>query len=179
MKFHRLPRILIGLALFGALLGFFLSTERSLSFFSAADAKIELEASDLAAQVESDFPVKSINQVGIQDLVYPNNAIPGELVFHFDRRQYYLAYVKMLVDAGIAPLGQIDELLAVRISESISFILGSLGPGQTTTRKIHTQIPSLDGDETLNLVARVIPKKLEDDIRLNNNLKSVTFRSAK
>ena len=117
MKFHRLPSILIGLALFGALIGFFLSTERSLSFFSAADAKIELEASDLAAQVDSDLPVRSSDQVGIQDLAYPNNAIPGELVFHFDRRLDYLAHIKMLADAGIAPLGQIDELLALRISE--------------------------------------------------------------
>lgn len=117
MKFHRLPRILIGLALFGALIGFFLSTERSLSFFSASDAIKEFKVSDLAAQVDYDLPVRSSDQVGIHDFAYPNNAIPGELVFHFDRRQDYLAYIKMLADAGIAPLGQIDELLAVRISE--------------------------------------------------------------
>ena len=64
-------------------------------------------------------------------------------------------------------------------AEPISFILGSLGPGQTTTRKVFTQIPSLDSDETLSLAARVMPKKVEDDIRLDNNLKAVTFRSAK
>lgn len=117
MKSQRLPWILLGLALFGALIGFFLSTERSLSFFSETDAKIELEASDLAAQVDSDFPVRSNDQVGIQDLAYPSNAIPGELVFHFDSRQDYLAYLKALTNAGIAPLGQIDELLALRIPE--------------------------------------------------------------
>ena len=117
MKSQRLPWILLGLALFGALIGFFLSTERSLSFFSETDAKIELEASDLAAQVDSDFPVRSNDQVGIQDLAYPSNAIPGELVFHFDSRQDYLAYLKALTNEGIAPLGQIDELLALRISE--------------------------------------------------------------
>ena len=27
--------------------------------------------------------------------------------------------------------------------------------------------------------ARVMPKELEDDVRLNNNLKAVTFRPAK
>ena len=64
-------------------------------------------------------------------------------------------------------------------AEPISFILGSLGPGQTTTRKVYTQIPSLDSDDTLSLAARVMPKKVEDDIRLDNNLKAVTFRSAK
>ena len=117
MKSQRLPWILLGLALFGALIGFFLSTERSLSFYSEADAKIELKASDLAAQVDSDFPVRSNDQIGIQDLAYPSNAIPGELVFHFDSRQDYLAYLKALTNAGIAPLGQIDELLALRIPE--------------------------------------------------------------
>ena len=117
MKSQRLPWILLGLALFGALIGFFLSTERSLSFFSEADAKIELEASDLVAQVDSDFPVRSNDQIGIQDLAYPSNAIPGELVFHFDSRQDYLAYLKVLTNAGIAPLGQIDELFALRIPE--------------------------------------------------------------
>ena len=95
----------------------FLSTERSLSFYSEADAKIELKASDLAAQVDSDFPVRSNDQIGIQDLAYPSNAIPGELVFHFDSRQDYLAYLKALTNEGIAPLGQIDELLALRIPE--------------------------------------------------------------
>ena len=64
MKSHRLPWILLGLALFGALIGFFLSTERSLSFFSEADAKIELEASDLAAQVDSDFLLGRMIKLG-------------------------------------------------------------------------------------------------------------------
>ena len=117
MKSQRLPWILLGLALFGALIGFFISTERSLFFYSEADAKIELKASDLAAQVDSDLPVRSNDQIGIQDLAYPSNAIPGELVFHFDSRQDYLAYLKALTNEGIAPLGQIDELLALRIPE--------------------------------------------------------------
>ena len=34
----------------------------------------------------SDFPVRSSDQIGIQELAYPSNAIPGELVFHFDSR---------------------------------------------------------------------------------------------
>ena len=66
MKSHRLPWILLGLALFGALIGFFLSTERFLSFFSEADVKTELEASDLAAQANSDFPSRSSEQTGIK-----------------------------------------------------------------------------------------------------------------
>jgi hypothetical protein len=74
-----------------------------------------------------------------------------------------------------------DAQLEVFVGEGepVSFVLGSLGPGQTTTRKVFTQIPTLDSDETLNLVARVLPKELEDDVRLNNNLKAVSFHLAK
>ncbi|MGZ0707553.1 S8 family peptidase [Coraliomargarita sp. W4R53] len=61
-------------------------------------------------------------------------------------------------------------------AEPVSFILGSLGPGQTTTRKVFTQIPALDSDETLSLAARVMPENINKDIRLENNLKAVTFR---
>ena len=118
MKFHRLYRRLFCITLFGALIGFFLSTEWPFSFFSATVIyDDEVVVSDLTAQEDSDFPVRSSDQVGIQDLAYPSNAIPGELVFHFGRRQDYLAFIKVLTNAGIAPLGQIDELLAVRISE--------------------------------------------------------------
>ena len=74
-----------------------------------------------------------------------------------------------------------DAQLEVFVGEAepVSFVLGSLGPGQTTTRIVFTQIPLLDSDETLSLAARVMPKKFKDDIRLNNNLKVVTFRPAK
>ena len=72
---------------------------------------------------------------------------------------------------------QLDVFLGE--AEPISFVLGSLGPGQTTTRKVFTQIPPLGSDKTLSLVARVMPKKVEDDIRLDNNTKAMTFRSAR
>ena len=61
-------------------------------------------------------------------------------------------------------------------SEPVKFTLGSLGVGQTTTRKVFTQIPSLDSDEFLSIAARVLPEKLEEDIRLENNVKSVSFK---
>jgi subtilisin family serine protease len=74
-----------------------------------------------------------------------------------------------------------DAQLEVFIAEAapVSFVLGSLGPGQTTTRTVFTQIPLLNSDETFSLVARVMPEKLEDDVRLNNNLKAVSFRPVK
>lgn len=74
-----------------------------------------------------------------------------------------------------------DAQLEVFIGEAepVSFTLGSLGPGQTTTRKVFTAIPPLDSDETLSLAARVLPEKMMDDVRLGNNVKAVTFRPAR
>jgi subtilisin family serine protease len=71
-----------------------------------------------------------------------------------------------------------DAQLEVFIGEAepVSFTLGSLGPGQTTTRKVFTQIPGLDSDEILTLVARVMPEDISQDIRLQNNIKAVTFK---
>ncbi len=68
--------------------------------------------------------------------------------------------------------------LEVLIGEAdpVRFTIGTLGPGQTTTRKVYTQIPSLDSDAALSLAARVLPEDLNEDVRLENNLKSVQFR---
>jgi hypothetical protein len=67
MKFHRLPRILFALALFGALVGFFISTVSPFSSFFGTISKDEIKASDLAAQVDFDFPLNSIDQFGVRD----------------------------------------------------------------------------------------------------------------
>jgi subtilisin family serine protease len=74
-----------------------------------------------------------------------------------------------------------DAQLEVFIGEAepVRFTLGSLGPGQTTTRKVFTSIPPLDSEETLSLAARVLPEKMMDDVRLENNVKAVTFRPAR
>lgn len=62
-------------------------------------------------------------------------------------------------------------------AEPVNFTIGTLGPGQTTTRKVFTQIPSLDSNESLSLAARVLPEDLSEDVRLENNLKAVQFRT--
>ena len=148
MKFHRLSWILFTLALFGALVGFFISTVSPFSSFFGAIAKDEIEASDLAAQVDSDFPLRSSDQVGIRDLAYPSKAIPGELVVHFDNRKDYLAYLEALTNAGIAPLGQIDELLAVHIAESalLQANLGQFGARASYSYPIECPLPPVEID---------------------------------
>ncbi|MFO8027742.1 MAG: S8 family serine peptidase [Opitutales bacterium] len=64
----------------------------------------------------------------------------------------------------------------VNEAEPVSFTIGTLGPGQTTTRKVFTQVPSLDSEQALDLAARVLPEDLNEDVRLENNLKAVQFR---
>lgn len=49
---------------------------------------------------------------------YPVGAVEGELVVHFKDRQAYLDYLQRLRDAGLEPLGQLDALLALRLSEA-------------------------------------------------------------
>lgn len=60
--------------------------------------------------------------------------------------------------------------------EPLSFSIGTLGPGQTTTRKVFAQVPSADSEQTLDLAARVLPEDLNEDVRLQNNLKAVQYR---
>ena len=148
MKFHRLSWILFTLALFGALVGFFISIVSPSSSFFGVIVKDEVKASDLAAQVDFDFPLRSSDQVGIRDLAYPSKAIPGELVVHFDNRKDYLAYLEALTNADIAPLGQIDELLAVRIPESalLQTNFGQFGARASYSYPIECPLPPVEID---------------------------------
>lgn len=60
--------------------------------------------------------------------------------------------------------------------EAVSFVVGALGPGQITSRKVYVQLPSAESDAALNVAARVLPEKLNDDVRLGNNLQATQFR---
>ena len=148
MKFHRLSWILFTLVLFGALVGFFISTVSPFSSFFGAITKDEIKASDLEAQVDFDFPLRSSDQVEIRDLAYPSKAIPGELVVHFDNRKDYLAYLEALTNVDIVPLGQIDELLAVRIPESalLQANLGQFGARTSYSYPIERPLPPVESD---------------------------------
>lgn len=71
-----------------------------------------------------------------------------------------------------------EAQLEVMINEAepIQFSIGTLGPGQTTTRKVFAQVPSIDSEQYLHLAARVLPEDLNEDVRLQNNLKAVQYR---
>lgn len=71
-----------------------------------------------------------------------------------------------------------EAQLEVLINEAdpIGFTIGTLGPGQTTTRKVFAQVPSIDSKESLTLAARVLPEDIGEDVRPENNLKAVQYR---
>lgn len=61
--------------------------------------------------------------------------------------------------------------------EPVEFIVGALGPGLTTTRKVFSQVPSADSVKALEIAARVLPEDIHTDVRLDNNIKAVSFKT--
>ena len=60
--------------------------------------------------------------------------------------------------------------------EPVNFTIGTLGPGQTSTRKVFALIPSINTEDSLKIAARVQPEDLKEDLRLDNNFEAVQFR---
>lgn len=77
---------------------------------------------------------------------------------------------------GTKWLNQAQLEVVVNDAEPMRFAVGTLGPGQITTRKVYAQVPSRDSGQTLNLAARVLPEDLNEDVRLENNIKAVQFQ---
>ncbi len=145
MKYPRLLWLLIALAILGAMIGYFISTERPLPFFSDVEPAAEGE-STASQPVVFDFPEFSDGQPTPESLSFPANAVVGELVVHFTRRSDYLAYLKALTAAGILPLGQIDELMAVRIPEEalLKARLGQYGARASYSYRIERPLPPVE-----------------------------------
>lgn len=61
-------------------------------------------------------------------------------------------------------------------AEPVRFTVGTLGPGQITTRKVYAQVPTRQSGQVLNLAARVLPEDLNEDVRLENNIKALQFQ---
>lgn len=77
---------------------------------------------------------------------------------------------------GTKWLNQAQLEVLVNDGEPMRFTIGTLGPGQITTRKVYAQVPSLESGQALNLAARVLPEDVNEDVRLDNNIKAVQFR---
>ena len=110
-------RVVVLLALLGLVFGFF-AAKRSISL-SNSDPKAEgasrvLNVGDVSYDL-ANTPDEASEHPTMQ---YPENTVAGEFSLHFRSRQDYQAYLRRLNQAGLSALGQIDELLAVRIPEA-------------------------------------------------------------
>lgn len=113
MKFPRGFLILCALIIVGAYLGSWLSQQQVVELVD------ELPVGITVTEVEADV-VRSplVSEDAMQWPVdFPAGAIAGERVLHFESRDDYLAYLKMLAQAGLSPLGTIEGLLVVRIGQ--------------------------------------------------------------
>ena len=77
---------------------------------------------------------------------------------------------------GTKWFNQAELEVYVNDGEPIPFTVGTLGPGQTTTRKVFAQVPAIDSEEVLHVAARVLPEDIGEDVRLGNNLQAVQYR---
>lgn len=110
--------------------------------------------------------IADLLDVALADIYIPGDVLPGTM-----------AQVEVTVqNRGTKWVSGAELAVLVGDDEPVQFTLGSLGPGQSTTRKVAAPIPSRESDAELNLAARVKSKNDRDDIRLENNLKAATFR---
>ena len=104
--------------------------------------------------------------VALADIYLPGDVLPGTT-----------AQVEVTVqNRGTKWVSGAELEVLVGEDEPVRFTLGSLSPGQSTTRRVVAPVPSRESDAELDLAARVKSKNNNEDIRLENNLKAVRFR---
>ena len=126
MKFSRGFLMLCALIIVGAYLGFSLSQWQSVEPIDEVPGTVaERDAGALRS------PIAAEENTNGWPIDFPAGAIADEMVLHFDNREDYLAYLKMLAQAGLSPLGTIDGLLVVRIGKDA---MAGANPGRYGAR---------------------------------------------
>ncbi|WPJ94435.1 S8 family serine peptidase [Coraliomargarita algicola] len=151
MKSLRLPWILLAFALLGALIGYYLSTQRpfSLAVDVAPEVVGQVTPAEAATEmVHGDWTGQAIAGAVSEDLDYPRGAIEGELLLQFATREAYLSYLQALAAAGMAPLGQIDALMVLRISEGALSVanIGESGARASYSYRVERPLPPVQVD---------------------------------
>lgn len=77
---------------------------------------------------------------------------------------------------GTKWFNQAELEVQVNDADPQRFTVGTLGPGQITTRKVYAQVPSSGSEEGLSVVARILPEAIYSDVRLENNLRAVQYK---
>lgn len=107
-----------------------------------------------------------VNDIALADIYLQSDAQPGTMM-----------PVEVTVqNRGTSWITAGELVVLVGDSVPVEFVIGALAPGQTTSRKIHTQVPAMHSDQTLQVAARVLPESDLVDVRPDNNVKAVYFR---
>ena len=107
-----------------------------------------------------------ILDVALADIYLPADALPGTTM-----------PVEVVVqNRGTSWLNSSTLTVILGESEPMDFTIGSLGPGQITTRKVYAPVPSVHSEESLDIAAQVLMEEPRDDVRLENNTKAVFFK---
>jgi len=69
-----------------------------------------------------------------------------------------------------------DMEVLVNDGDPVQFSIEAIGPGQTTSRKVFTQVPSKQDKQALQIAAQVLTETIIDDVRPGNNQKAVAYR---
>lgn len=108
----------------------------------------------------------AILDVALAEIYLPTDALPGTTM-----------PIEVIVqNRGTSWLTSSTLTVIVAEREPVDFTIGTLGPGQTTSRKVYTQVPSIDSADRLNIAAQVVSEDSLDDVRFENNTKAVFFR---
>lgn len=109
---------------------------------------------------------KDVNDLALADIYLQAGVLPGTTM-----------PVEVTVqNRGTAWMPVAELTVLVGESAPQKFTVGTLAPGQTTTRKIHVQVPTLQSGEMLQIAARVLTEDVFGDVRPENNAKAVFFR---
>ena len=111
--------------------------------------------------------IAGLLDVALAEIYLPPDALPGTT----------MPVEVMVQNRGTAWLTTATLTVQVGASAPQQFIVGTLGPGQTSTRTVYTQVPSINSSTSLNIAAQVLPEEPIDDVRLGNNQKAVFFRA--
>lgn len=144
MKKIRSFGLLLALALLGGVIGFLMS-RKEVDRTNIEPEKQKPHSEEVAEVVPETF--EWVMDAPLEEkIVYPDNAVRGELIVHFDSRADYLAYLQALADLGLAPLGQIDQLMAVRIPDQALYRLNprDFGGRPNFSTRIERPLPPVD-----------------------------------
>lgn len=110
--------------------------------------------------------MKDVDDLALADIYLQPDAQPGTMM-----------PIEVIVqNRGTSWLAKGKLTILVGESAPVEFTVGNLAPGHTTTRKVHTQVPAMHSDETLQIAARVLAEGDSRDVRPENNVKAVFFR---